>query len=541
MKKVFLICTLIAFSLTAFTQQSLVDTKRLIVRDSIKFDGAWRKAWPGGLYGTWNLRGNTSTNPATDFIGTTGAQDWVIKTNAVERGRFSSGSASGQLFKVSGTGITTGVVNWVNGSAVTTGIGLYVDANSITGNGRVAEFSTTSLGNFISGAFRVIAQEAHTGSLVDFYTATQTGTIHKITGWGLTTGTGLEIKNESNSLNSTNGLFYVNNSVSSTSGIIARLKANSTSGSGYTLNANGKSGFGTITPDSTVHIAGSFKLVNGTQGADKVLTSDASGGASWQTPSVTSMPDKQIPFGTGTGMASSDKLQFDSTTPNPKFTVTSASNDARVGINVDNPAVALDVAGDVGVNGSINVNSNSGNNSIYATGFIALGDASNETFIVIAGSDQDDEIQYQSNNGHKFNTGIVTITNLSGTGTRAVVADASGVLSAPDINPARPYKVYTALLSQFGTDAPVAIVLENTIGTIVWTRFNEGEYRGTLIGAFTNCWTIINVNNVNNNGDFAYAKIMRQSINVVVIVTVTDGVVTDGMLESTEIEIRVYN
>lgn len=48
------------------------------------------------------------------------------------------------------------------------------------------------------------------------------------------------------------------------------------------------------------------------------------------------------------------------------------------------------------------------------------------------------------------------------------------------------YKVYTALLNQSGTDAPVATVLENTLGgTPVWTRSSTGNYICTLTGAFT--------------------------------------------------------
>ena len=40
-----------------------------------------------------------------------------------------------------------------------------------------------------------------------------------------------------------------------------------------------------------------------------------------------------------------------------------------------------------------------------------------------------------------------------------------------------PYKVYTALLTQSGTDAPVATVLENTLGfTPVWSRERAGTY-----------------------------------------------------------------
>lgn len=47
------------------------------------------------------------------------------------------------------------------------------------------------------------------------------------------------------------------------------------------------------------------------------------------------------------------------------------------------------------------------------------------------------------------------------------------------------YKSYVALLTQSGTDAPVATVLENTLGgTVVWTRGGVGDYVGTLVGAF---------------------------------------------------------
>lgn len=49
------------------------------------------------------------------------------------------------------------------------------------------------------------------------------------------------------------------------------------------------------------------------------------------------------------------------------------------------------------------------------------------------------------------------------------------------------YKVYTALITQFGTNAPVATVLENTLsGTPVWTRTGVGVYPITLTGAFPN-------------------------------------------------------
>jgi len=45
-------------------------------------------------------------------------------------------------------------------------------------------------------------------------------------------------------------------------------------------------------------------------------------------------------------------------------------------------------------------------------------------------------------------------------------------------------KVYRALLTQSGTDAPNATVLENSVGPAIWTRVGSGDYRLTLAGAF---------------------------------------------------------
>lgn len=45
---------------------------------------------------------------------------------------------------------------------------------------------------------------------------------------------------------------------------------------------DGKVGIGTITPTAKLEVAGTFKLADGTQGVNKVLTSDAAGNASWE-------------------------------------------------------------------------------------------------------------------------------------------------------------------------------------------------------------------------------------------------------------------
>lgn len=55
----------------------------------------------------------------------------------------------------------------------------------------------------------------------------------------------------------------------------------------------------------------------------------------------------------------------------------------------------------------------------------------------------------------------------------------------PTATPAIGYKVYRAVLTQSGTNAPVATVLENTLGgTVVWSYAGIGDYRATLASAF---------------------------------------------------------
>jgi len=100
------------------------------------------------------------------------------------------------------------------------------------------------------------------------------------------------------------------------------------------------------------------------------------------------------------------------------------------------------------------------------------------------------------------------------------------------------YKTYTALLSQTGTNAPTAIVLENTLGgTVVWTRSLIGNYVGTLSGAFTTNKTAVLHGNGTTN---TIVSSIVSSVNSVGIVTTTAGAGADGLLSNTTLEIRVY-
>jgi len=105
---------------------------------------------------------------------------------------------------------------------------------------------------------------------------------------------------------------------------------------------------------------------------------------------------------------------------------------------------------------------------------------------------------------------------------------------------ARPYKVYTAILSQSGTSAPVATVLENTLGgTVVWSRVSTGEYRGTLTGAFTANKTVVLQG---GTAAFKSTNSFPVTVDYVQVKTFNPSTLTseDSILVSYSIEIRVY-
>jgi hypothetical protein len=108
------------------------------------------------------------------------------------------------------------------------------------------------------------------------------------------------------------------------------------------------------------------------------------------------------------------------------------------------------------------------------------------------------------------------------------------------------YKVYTALLTQTGEDAPVAIVLENTLGaTLSYSRVGQGEYIITTSDTFPQdtTWAVINTPSYNGNGPFAL-QIGRISNTECIIYAyrlsdTLEDLETDG--DRVSVEIRVYN
>lgn len=109
------------------------------------------------------------------------------------------------------------------------------------------------------------------------------------------------------------------------------------------------------------------------------------------------------------------------------------------------------------------------------------------------------------------------------------------------------YLVYTALITQTGTDAPVATVLKNTLGvTLTWSRVSEGAYKVTASsGIFLEAktWTIIN--NINIAGTNYFDINRLSNTEVFVASSVFDAgtppyVPADGIIAALSLEIRIY-
>lgn len=122
-----------------------------------------------------------------------------------------------------------------------------------------------------------------------------------------------------------------------------------------------------------------------------------------------------------------------------------------------------------------------------------------------------------------------------------------------------PYKVYTALLTQSGTDAPVPKVLENTIGNITIEYASKGTYiitsldttfpyTKTLIYGFDNGSLLMPLSDVNVTKINGYYQLYNQDEAGFLIIDVYDenfqkadlfSIIGSGT--NIPIEIKVYN
>lgn len=105
----------------------------------------------------------------------------------------------------------------------------------------------------------------------------------------------------------------------------------------------------------------------------------------------------------------------------------------------------------------------------------------------------------------------------------------------------KPYKEYVAILNQSGTDAPVATVLQNELGTVTWSRESAGSYSAYWPG-FTPGKTIVQITTGEVPGDtyvlsaacFTSGEVLINSVNSF------SQYWEDNLVNSAQIIIRVY-
>lgn len=126
---------------------------------------------------------------------------------------------------------------------------------------------------------------------------------------------------------------------------------------------------------------------------------------------------------------------------------------------------------------------------------------------------------------------------------RRVVDLYSKLKNGTSSSDSRPYKVYTALLTQIGAEAPVPTVLENTLGGIInWTRDSAGNYIGTLNNAFPFGKTVCFYTHDGLDGSTGFGGLKRNNSNTVWMnFNNIAGEYVDTQGQSDSIEIRVYN
>jgi hypothetical protein len=120
-----------------------------------------------------------------------------------------------------------------------------------------------------------------------------------------TSSVGLAINTPTGANNKSYIDFYVNNVKRSNVFHDATLDAlviNNVSTNTLINGVGGNVGIGTNSPSAKLDVAGTVKIADGTQGAGKVLTSDASGNATWQTAAVStgSFTNMQVYASAGT-------------------------------------------------------------------------------------------------------------------------------------------------------------------------------------------------------------------------------------------------
>lgn len=326
------------------------------------WEGSWKtlKGNASGSSTGWNLTGNTLTT-GSEYIGTNSNHALLFKVNNNQFGKF---SPNGGI--IIGNAATAS-----DDKSIAIGTSAKAPSQNATAIGYNAEAAqdATSLGFGAKASYQAVAIGLNSNTTGN--TAIAIGANSKATAQdGISIGTSSEAAQESTAIGkSTKATGYrstafgnealatMNNALavgvgSKATGEQSTALGNASNASGQNATAigyqalasqansiiigtsNNKTGIGTSTPDERLHVAGSIKIVDGTQGLGKVLTSDANGKATWQTPTSTKAY-ADIYFG-GTNvqtLAHNGTVAFGTTGTSSNITVNNTNNNNNIQVS----------------------------------------------------------------------------------------------------------------------------------------------------------------------------------------------------------------
>ena len=231
----------------------------------------------------WSLTGNAGTTAGTNFIGTTDNQPIIFKVAGVVAGMIDSLPKNVSLGQRALYSITSGIGNTAIGASalqnVTSG-----RENTAIGTTALQSITTTRRNTAVG----LLALGVLTGG--DRNTALGFNAMHELTSGGSNVAVG---NKSGKSITSSNNCVFLGDSAGGTSTGLTNAIAigyNSmvdTSNAMILGNSNVNVGVGVTKPTAKLHVAGNFRLVDGTQAAGYTLTSDANGNATWSPTSFT--------------------------------------------------------------------------------------------------------------------------------------------------------------------------------------------------------------------------------------------------------------
>ncbi len=299
------------------------------------------------LLAQWQLTGNgNATN--TSVLGTTNSIPLSIVTKNTTRlvidtnGRVGIGTSTmPNIFSIKGAG-STPAASWVSsGAPLFTGFGEQTVGNAdyiLSMASTASNARPVFIGRRSKGTLAVPSSVANNDFLMSFLASGYDGNTFQNPA-----GIDFYVDGPSSAGNVPARISFVTGSNSSTRA--ERLKIGNTGD--ITVNntqlfvqkLTGNIGIGTITPSAKLDVLGNVKIADGTQGSGKVLTSDSTGTASWQTLPAVIETDPKV------GNSTINQLAKWNGTALIDGSIT--DDGTNIGIGTTTPAAKLDVAGNI--------------------------------------------------------------------------------------------------------------------------------------------------------------------------------------------------